>query len=40
MANEAIEGDEWAAYVTLETFSINGTRDRLQDASPRATEFP
>ena len=40
MANEAIQGDEWGAYVTLETFSTNGTRDRLQDASPKATESP
>jgi hypothetical protein len=40
MANEAIEGDEWGAYVTLDTFSTNGTRDRLTDASPRATESP
>ena len=40
MASEAIEGDEWGAYVTLDTFSTNGTRDRLQDASPKATESP
>jgi hypothetical protein len=40
MASEAIEGDEWGAYVTLDTFSTNGTRDRLQDASPTATESP
>jgi hypothetical protein len=40
MANEAIEGDEWGAYVTLDTFSTNGTRDRLTDASPKATESP
>ena len=40
MANEAIQGDEWAAYVTLETFSTTGTRDGLPDASPRATESP
>jgi hypothetical protein len=40
MASEAIEGDEWGAYVTLDTFSINGMRDRLRDASPMATESP
>jgi hypothetical protein len=40
MASEAIEGDEWGAYVTLDTFSTNGTRDRLPDASPKATESP
>jgi hypothetical protein len=40
MASEAIEGDEWGAYVTLDTFSTNGTRDRLRDASPTATESP
>jgi hypothetical protein len=40
MKNDFIEGDEWGAYVTLDTFSTNGTRDRLQDASPRATESP
>jgi len=38
MANEAIQGDEWDAYVTLDTFSTNGTRDGLQDASPKVTE--
>ena len=40
MASEAIEGDEWGAYVTLDTFSTNGTRDRLSGASPKATESP
>ena len=40
MGNDLIEGDEWGAYVTLDTFNINGTRDRLRDASPRATESP
>jgi hypothetical protein len=40
MANEAIQGDEWGTYVALETCSTNGTRDRLQDASPKATESP
>ena len=38
MASEVMEGDEWAAYVALETFSTFGTRDGLPDASPRATE--
>ena len=40
MASEVIEGDERAAYVTLDTSSVRGTGDRLQDASPRATEPP
>lgn len=40
MTNEVIEGDEWGAYLTLDTFSTNGTRDRLRDASPMATESP
>ena len=38
--NDSIQGDEWDAYVVLDTFSTNGTRDRLRDASPRATESP
>jgi hypothetical protein len=38
MASEAIEGDEWGAYLTLETFSITGTWDDLPGASPRVTE--
>ena len=40
MASEAIEGDEWGAYVRLDTFSTTGTRDRLTGASPMATESP
>ena len=40
MKNDFIEGDEWDAYVALDTFSTNGTRDRLWDASPTATESP
>ncbi len=40
MTNEVIEGDEWDAYVRLETFSITGTRDGLKDASPKVTESP
>jgi len=38
MENDSIQGDEWDGYVTLDTFSTNGTRDRLTDASPKATE--
>ena len=40
MASEAIEGDEWGAYVALDTFSTNGTRDGLTGASPTVTESP
>ena len=39
MNNEFIQGDEWGTYVALVTFNINGTRDRLRDASPRVTEL-
>ena len=35
-----MQGDEWDAYVTLDTFRTNGTRDRLRDASPTVTESP
>jgi hypothetical protein len=38
IASEAIQGDEWGAYVALDTFSTTGTRDRLRGASPRVTE--
>jgi len=38
MHNECIEGDEWGAYVVLETFLCDGTWDGLQGASPRVTE--
>ena len=38
MENDSIQGDEWDAYVTLDTFNTNGTRDRLTDASLTATE--
>ena len=38
MASEDIEGDEWGAYVALDTFSTHGTRDGLSGASPKATE--
>jgi hypothetical protein len=40
MKNDFIEGDEWDAYVALDTFSTNGTRDGLTGASPRVTESP
>ena len=38
MENDSIQGDEWDAYVMLDTFSTNGTRDGLKDASPKVTE--
>ena len=38
MPNEDIEGDEWGAYVVLETFLCDGTQDGLRGASPRVTE--
>ena len=40
MKNDFIEGDEWDAYVALDTFSANGTRDGPTGASPKATESP
>ena len=40
MGNEPIEGDEWDAYVTLDTFNTKGTRDGLTGASPMVTESP
>ena len=40
MKNDFIEGDEWDAYVALDTFSAYGTRDGLPGASPRVTESP
>ena len=40
MKNDFIQGDEWDAYVTLDTFSATGTRDGLPDASPKVTESP
>ena len=40
MKNDFIEGDEWDAYVTLDTFNTNGTRDGLTGASPKVTESP
>jgi hypothetical protein len=38
MKNDFIEGDEWDAYVVLDTFNSNGTRDGLPGASPRVPE--
>ena len=29
MENDSIQGDEWDAYGTLDTFCTHGTRDRL-----------
>ncbi len=40
MTNEVIEGDEWAAYGALETYSHDETRDRLPAARRKATEPP
>ena len=40
MGSEPIEGDEWDAYVMLDTFNANGTRDGLTGASPMVTESP
>ena len=40
MKNDFIEGDEWDAYVALDTFNTNGTRDGLMGASPMVTESP
>ena len=40
MENDSIQGDEWDAYVTLDTFSTDGTRDGLTGASPTVTESP
>jgi hypothetical protein len=38
MENDFIEGDEWDAYVALDTFNTDGTRDGLTGASPMVTE--
>ena len=40
IGSEPIEGDEWDAYVTLDTFSTDGTRDGLTGASPTVAESP
>jgi len=38
MPREGIQGDEWTAYVTLDTYSQDVPRDRLQAARPMVTE--
>jgi len=38
MPSEGIQGDEWAAYVTLDTYIQDVPRDRLKGESPRVTE--
>lgn len=38
--SERGQGDEWAAYVVLDTYSKDVPRDRLQGASPKVTECP
>ena len=38
--SEGGQGDEWAAYVVLDTYNEDVPRDRLQGASPKATECP
>ncbi|MDQ1532101.1 MAG: hypothetical protein QOE37_2221 [Microbacteriaceae bacterium] len=38
MSNEGIKGDEWTAYVTLDTYNRDVPRDCLRGASPRVTE--
>jgi hypothetical protein len=40
VASEATQGDGRGAYVTLDTSSSKGMRDRLRGASPTATEPP
>jgi hypothetical protein len=40
MKNDFIEGDERDAYVALDTFNTDGTRDGLTGASPMVTESP
>ena len=40
MKNDFIEGDEWDAYVALDTFNTTGTRDGLPGGSPMVTESP
>jgi hypothetical protein len=39
-SSEEGEGDEWAAYVVLDTYNEDVPRDHLQGASPRVTECP
>jgi hypothetical protein len=38
MPSEGIQGHEWGAYVALETFLCDGTRDCLKGASLKVTE--
>ena len=38
MSSEFIQGDEKGAYVALDTFLSDGTRDGLKSESPRVTE--
>src|SRR5215469_4335405 len=38
--SEGGQGDEWVAYVALDTYGEDVPRDRLQGASPMATECP
>ena len=38
--SEGGQGDEWAAYVALDTYDEDVPRDRLRGASPTATECP
>jgi hypothetical protein len=40
MPNEGIQGDEWNAYVALDTYNRDVPRDRLRGESPKVTEFP
>jgi hypothetical protein len=40
MKSDFIEGDERDAYVALDTFNTNETRDGLTGASPMVTESP
>jgi hypothetical protein len=38
MRSEGIQGDEWGAYVVLETFLSDGTWEGLRPARARVTE--
>ena len=38
--SEGGQGDEWAAYIVLDTYSEDVPRDHLQGASPKVTERP
>jgi len=39
-SSEGGQGDEWAAYVALDTYNEDVPRDHLPGASPRVTECP